>query len=466
MIKNYNMDKKVKFKADKISGIPTCLFLVSNVVEVVKACNARCKFKFPFYGLTVYLDDYKSDEWVIDKKFQKVSKNLLKYVKMHGVGYFGDIVKILKREIIDFKKYSLNLFVKLSFFSDQNLVDNFHLLINKYSYYFCLGAISFIYEHVLSEWLAESLAKRYDNPAEIITVLLKTSYKSFMMESEEMLHNIKQEKNLVRKNKLINQYIKNFFYMTASYIQAPVMDRKRVLLEAREIKKYPRFKDKIKIDKIGMKLTKDERAIIKVLKVTESIRDKRKLSNLIGLYVMDRFLDEAIARNRISRKLACRAFWFEFKDLIFQSKKILPFLRKRKYASMVYDNKRIYNLEYIAITPFEKVNKKIKTFKGTPAARGKVTGKAMVVVGHKDFKKFKNNSILVAEMTRPDFLPIMKKAKAIITDEGSLTCHAAIVSRELGIPCVVGTKIATKVLSDGDKVEVDAHNGVIKKINK
>jgi pyruvate,water dikinase len=65
-------------------------------------------------------------------------------------------------------------------------------------------------------------------------------------------------------------------------------------------------------------------------------------------------------------------------------------------------------------------------------------------------------------MTRPEYVPLMKKAAGIITDEGGITCHAAIVSRELKIPCVIGTKIATKVLKDGDMVEVDADKGIVK----
>ena len=65
-------------------------------------------------------------------------------------------------------------------------------------------------------------------------------------------------------------------------------------------------------------------------------------------------------------------------------------------------------------------------------------------------------------MTTPDLMPTIKQAKAIITDEGGLTCHAAIISRELGIPCIIGTKIATKVLKNGDLVEVDAEKGILK----
>jgi len=59
---------------------------------------------------------------------------------------------------------------------------------------------------------------------------------------------------------------------------------------------------------------------------------------------------------------------------------------------------------------------------------------------------------------------LMKIARAIITDQGGITCHAAIVSREIGTPCVIGTKMATKILKDGDEVEVDATKGVIKKL--
>ena len=77
---------------------------------------------------------------------------------------------------------------------------------------------------------------------------------------------------------------------------------------------------------------------------------------------------------------------------------------------------------------------------------------------------FKPEDILVAPMTSPEYIFAMKKAKAIITDTGGLTSHAAIVSRELKILCLVGTKIATKVLKDGDIVEVDAIQGKVRKL--
>lgn len=75
--------------------------------------------------------------------------------------------------------------------------------------------------------------------------------------------------------------------------------------------------------------------------------------------------------------------------------------------------------------------------------------------------EFQDGDILVSGMTTPDFIMFMKRAGAIITDEGGITCHAAIVSRELGKPCIIGTKIATKVLKDGDMVEIDAEKGIV-----
>ena len=76
----------------------------------------------------------------------------------------------------------------------------------------------------------------------------------------------------------------------------------------------------------------------------------------------------------------------------------------------------------------------------------------------------KKGDILVSIATDPDIVFAMKKAAAIVTEQGGVTSHAAIVSRELNIPCVIGTKIATKVFKDGDRVEVDATKGIIKRI--
>ena len=103
--------------------------------------------------------------------------------------------------------------------------------------------------------------------------------------------------------------------------------------------------------------------------------------------------------------------------------------------------------------------------KGLPASPGKVSGRVHVILDPSRIDEFKEGEILVTEMTAPDWVPAMKKAKAIVTDSGGMTCHASIVSRELGIPCSVGTKsrgeAATVTIPDGIDVTIDATHGVV-----
>ncbi len=114
-----------------------------------------------------------------------------------------------------------------------------------------------------------------------------------------------------------------------------------------------------------------------------------------------------------------------------------------------------------------KLNDKDVRFGTTPilhgisASPGIGTGHVRVLKGPKEIYKVKQGDVLVSKMTSPDFVPAMKKASAIVTDEGGQTSHAAIVSRELGIPCVVGTKLATKILKDEFVVTVDGGHGLV-----
>lgn len=102
------------------------------------------------------------------------------------------------------------------------------------------------------------------------------------------------------------------------------------------------------------------------------------------------------------------------------------------------------------------------TLTGTVSFQGTASGTVRIINTPDDMKKMRRGDILVSFATTPSIVPAMKKAAAIITDEGGLTCHAAIVSRELKIPCVVGTKHATRVFKDGDRVEVDANTGTVR----
>jgi len=118
----------------------------------------------------------------------------------------------------------------------------------------------------------------------------------------------------------------------------------------------------------------------------------------------------------------------------------------------------------IKIDDFIQTNN-IKEIKGQVACKGKVKGKVRLVFNASQISKVEKGDILVAPLTTVSYVPAMEKAGAIITDLGGITSHAAIVSRELKTPCIIGTKVGTMVLRDGQIVEVDANHGIIKIIN-
>lgn len=154
-------------------------------------------------------------------------------------------------------------------------------------------------------------------------------------------------------------------------------------------------------------------------------------------------------------------------------------LKESQLAFTVIDNKfrEFFNEEAVAIEEHlhehdprnQQIQRSKETslFMGKSAYPGRVVGK-VIKISENQYGKYKEifnnkkNYILVTPMTRPEIVPFIKGAKAIITDEGGITCHAAIVARELKKPCIIGAKIATQVLQDGDDVEVDANRGVVK----
>lgn len=112
---------------------------------------------------------------------------------------------------------------------------------------------------------------------------------------------------------------------------------------------------------------------------------------------------------------------------------------------------------------FEKIKIEKKDFvEGTCACPGNVKGVVKIVNVTQDMGKVHQGDIMVSMKTYPAFVPAMKKASAIVTEDGGITCHAAIVARELQTPCVVGCRNATSIFCDGDFVQVDAGKGVVR----
>lgn len=112
----------------------------------------------------------------------------------------------------------------------------------------------------------------------------------------------------------------------------------------------------------------------------------------------------------------------------------------------------------------EAVAEDIHELKGDGVYPGVATGKVRIIRNPSDIDEFGDGEVLVTTMTSPDMMLALQKAAAIITDEGGITCHAALLSRELQVPCVIGTEVATRVLKEGERVEVDSQRGLVKRL--
>jgi phosphoenolpyruvate synthase/pyruvate phosphate dikinase len=194
-------------------------------------------------------------------------------------------------------------------------------------------------------------------------------------------------------------------------------------------------------------------------------------------YYHELFLDELKRRLKLSKEEIRSLNFNEIADALSGKHKIdrQKIRRRSKGAIMILKNGKISNIEGKETEDIMKIIKKTdintKNLKGIVASKGSVQGRVLVLSyrdadNHSEkIKRMRNGDILVTEMTHPNIINACKKAGGIITDEGGMLSHAAIVSRELNIPCIIGTKNATQVLKDGDIVKMDTDSGEIKKIN-
>lgn len=131
----------------------------------------------------------------------------------------------------------------------------------------------------------------------------------------------------------------------------------------------------------------------------------------------------------------------------------------------IKDFKKLKSIKFIGEKPTTNLRKS-GILNGVIAMRGRAKGRIRIIFEEHQLSKVRKGDILVTAMTTPDYILVMEKAAAFITDEGGVTCHAAIVAREMKKPCIISTRNATKVLRNGDFVEVDANKGVVKILKK
>ncbi len=222
------------------------------------------------------------------------------------------------------------------------------------------------------------------------------------------------------------------------------------------------------------KFSRGERAALEFFVRLNDWRDERKWEQVSRVnYGLMRIAERIAKRNRISSGLMMYAAPSELLSPVLPESYVKTLRRRAATAYVVWMNgsgatEWFYGTDAVRIRRrFEETFAvSFKELSGRPAYPGKVVGMVRIVNSIGDLGKMRKGDILVSVMTRPELAPGMKKAAAIVTDEGGITCHAAVIARELRVPCIVGTQVATHALADGDRVEVNADTGIVRKLKR
>lgn len=419
------------------------------------------------------------------------SINMLEFYIGRGEKYIKSRIKMWA----DFEKKTFAVAkildkIELADLSDKelwNLYDNFHEnLIETWCLPMFVEGNGIYFEKALIPKICKETGLTEPEAANAAAVLTAPEKPAFA--KKEYISLLKTALGL----KSVDQHRKDFYWVRNNYkhvakitkeeFEKEVEDLKKEksieqlgqeLAEAQDVKKLKQKKaQELKKLKISKKL-KDE---IKNYAICGWWHDERKRVNLQSLHYINIFYNEIARRMGLSFQLFNNVSNQEVKDFLLHGKKPSSKKLQEREELMLYalygNNKFDIFSGKKAQTYFEQVKKatlresgqsnQLKGYVACNGGKNKILGKINLVLDVKN-DKFEKGAILVTSMTRPEFVPVMKQAMAVITNEGGLTCHAAIVSRELNIPCIIGTKVATDMFKSGDLVEMDLEKGIIKK---
>jgi phosphohistidine swiveling domain-containing protein len=348
-----------------------------------------------------------------------------------------------------------------------------------------IDGFSLVTDELIKNKIQELLGDKKEETNILFEKLTAHTFISFLQEEELNLLKIKQKQNSgedISKDLEVHQ--KEYFWIQNNYVDDNILgieDFRKKLEEFNDISVEDRInelrelsenhkKEKEEIfDKY--KVSEELKNIIKLTDVFNYLQDERKKSTFWATHYFSIFLDDLSDRVNYSKDNLRYSVPSEYNSII--DKKIdEKDLETRRIDGCVVlwykdDFQVITNKEQIkmldSLTDIDVGG--VQEVSGFVASKGKTVGSVKIVESVKDINKVEDGDVIVSVMTRPDYLYAMKKAVAFVTDEGGVTCHAAIVAREMKKPCVIGTKIATKVFKDGDLVEVDANNGIVRKIS-
>lgn len=500
LLKNENINYPDKFLKEKFSkkydfivltlpGIPYLMHIVS-----IMACD-HIEFFYPGNGINMVITDFTNEKniscWLIDrqeyarrgKKIIKDKDFIRKIFKDYNKAYKNFYSFIFKLEKKGINKAELNKdFIKLV-----------KLYIKQYSIaYTITGPVTQAY----SDIIINKLLKKYNLSCHIkdaIKIFTKPSHNFLLKES----NNLNKIADLIKKQKLsvktlrilktesldiynkIIAHQKKYYWIASNYKDIKFLNPDYFFKRIKKIMNnqedsFQEKKSRINDMSIYRNIAGNDIITLKLLGKIAGLQDQRKKANLIANYWLFEFLKIIAKREKTPVSLLKFASLWEVIELLNTGNVDMKEISKRKKGCMniVFKGKREY---WLTGANYQFIKKKIAVMQavlgknyisGTAASSGKARGRVKIVLDIKrEGNKIKKGDILVTSMTRPEFMPFLSKIGGIITNEGGITSHAAVISRELKIPCIVGTGNATQVLKDGQIIEVDANKGVVMIIN-
>lgn len=374
-------------------------------------------------------------------KFKEKTIEITEKIRNYGFELFENIDNLSNSEILD-------ILPKIKKLQSESMV------------YGCGVAFTDAFGDITN--IVTSILKKRNKlkyPTHIYSAVLLSPEKTLTQKAYEDIVNSKlSNKNLLKK----------YFWLNQGYVGRGLTEYELKEIKKHKINKEEGFSSEELFNEL--KLNKKEQNYFRILKdlmFVKSLRaDSRQFLNVIVSMIMDKIARDLNQDVRLLETL----YTEELCELLLGNNKIFNSLESRfEHSVFIAYGPSKYKIitgnfanEFLN-DRLQKIDKNMnKEIKGQIASPGKIIGNVKIIFGPQHINKINEGDILVSIATSPQILPAMIKATAFITDIGGITSHAAIVAREMKKPCIIGTKIATKVLKDGDLVEVDAEKGVIK----
>jgi phosphoenolpyruvate synthase/pyruvate phosphate dikinase len=458
------------------------------------ACSLMKIFgkKIPMkYELFIDIRNDFMDDYISKSSLERAGKYYFKKQKNDKKFIFKLINNWHKKYVVPYSKLNRKIFNEdLSKYSDTELSE----LFKKFTEIYCAVWHEAIFLDSFDYYGEEVLRKAIDKEKKDINgddlEILLTPPKPSFLQKERMdllkLAEAMSKKNILHNeiNKYLQSIVADYYWLQNDFAKVHYLDQHHFLKKIREIlrdkKKLQEEKEMRKwLENLGSRKKKISRKykfskefvnVVHFLAILGNFRDARKSYNQMAGNTLRKFAGEFGRRSGLKIETTEYMFHWEIKDIFKLTKQRVREIESRP-RGWLYFKTGAEKFEAVKGKQAARLNTYLKEMvsksaelKGMPAYAGVAEGEVKIIRDQNDFHKMKKGNILVAPNTRPEFLPVLKLAGAIVTEEGGITCHAAIVSRELKIPCIVGVQGAASDLKNGERIRVDSKTGTIERL--